>query len=341
VSCADRTEQLSRWYASWSSLTPQELLPVAGDASFRRYFRVPHAGASVILCDAPPETEKNAEFVALAEGLATAGLRVPTVLHADLEQGFLALEDLGDQTLLPLLNAQTVDEYYAGALGMLQDLATAEAADFSVLPYDRAHLAREMALFPEWFCQGLLGVDAHTDTADSFAALANLLCDRALAQTQVVVHRDFHARNLMLLADGSLATIDFQDAVLGPLTYDPVSLLKDCYLRWPNARVRDWALMHRERLAARGVAVPEAADFLMDFDFMGLQRHIKVLGIFARLYLRDSKPGYLQDLPRVMGYVQSTLERYPNVPALASFAAWLDQDVMPAVYQQAWFHASR
>ncbi|WP_439107650.1 aminoglycoside phosphotransferase family protein, partial [Congregibacter sp.] len=173
-----------------------------------------------------------------------------------------------------------------------------------------------------------------------FTTLQTLLCDRALAQAQVVVHRDFHARNLMLLDDGALATIDFQDAVLGPLTYDPVSLLKDCYLRWPDAQVRDWALRHRERLHARGIAVPAADDFVMDFDFMGLQRHIKVLGIFARLYLRDGKPAYLGDLCRVMGYVQSALATYPHIPALADFAAWFDQHVVPAARQQAWFHES-
>lgn len=313
---------------------------MAGDASFRRYFRVAGKDSSVILCDAPPETEKNAEFVALAGALAAAGLRVPAVLHADLEEGFLALEDLGDQTLLPLLNAQTVDQYYADALGMLQDLAVADAADFSLLPYDRAHLAREMALFPEWFCQSLLGLDLAEEATERFAAVERLLCDRALAQTQVVVHRDFHARNLMLLADGTLATIDFQDAVRGPVTYDLVSLLKDCYLRWPDDQVRRWALLHREGLAARGVVVPDADAFLMDFDFMGLQRHIKVLGIFARLYLRDGKPGYLGDLPRVMGYVQSTLKRYPTVPALAAFAAWFDREVLPAAQSQDWFHES-
>lgn len=313
---------------------------MAGDASFRRYFRVPHEGASIILCDAPPQTEKNAEFVDLAAALANAGLRVPAVLQADLEQGFLALEDLGDQTLLPLLTAQTGDEYYANALGMLQELALADAANFSLLPYDRAHLCTEMALFPEWFCQGLLGLNLDDGVKERFAALETLLCDRALAQTQVVVHRDFHARNLMLLADGTLAIIDFQDAVLGPLCYDPVSLLKDCYLRWPDDQVRHWALLHREGLAARGVAVPEPQAFLMDFDFMGLQRHIKVLGIFARLYLRDGKPGYLKDLPRVMGYVQSTLKSYPAVPELAAFAAWFDQAIVPAAQQQDWFHES-
>lgn len=334
----ERAAALARWYASWAGAMPEDLRGVAGDASFRRYFRVAGESESLILCDAPPETEKNAEFVALATGLAASGLRVPRVLHADLEQGFLALEDLGDQTLLPLLRAQTVDGHYGAALQLLQDLAVANPVDFSLGTYDRPLLTREMDLFPEWFCQGLLGLDFTAAMAGSFARFQRHLCDRALAQTQVVVHRDFHARNLMLLGDGTLATIDFQDAVWGPLTYDPVSLLKDCYLRWPDAAVRAWALQHHAALNARGVKVPDPQEFLVDFDFMGLQRHIKVLGIFARLFLRDGKPGYLQDLPRVMGYVQSALASYPEVPALAAFGTWFQSEVVPAATQQAWFH---
>lgn len=336
----ERAAALERWYASWAGSMPADLQGVAGDASFRRYFRAGGQGESLILCDAPPETEKNAEFVALAKGLAAAGLRVPKVIHADLEQGFLALEDLGDQTLLPVLNAQTVDGHYASALHMLQDLAVASPSDFALASYDRLLLTHEMELFPEWFCAGLLGLESSAEMANSFASLQEQLCDRALAQTQVVVHRDFHARNLMLPSDGTLATIDFQDAVWGPLTYDPVSLLKDCYLRWPDVQIRKWALMHRAGLSARGVTVPDAKEFLVDFDFMGLQRHLKVLGIFARLFLRDGKPGYLGDLPRVMAYVQSALASYPDVPALAGFADWFQRALVPAAAKQAWFHES-
>ncbi|WP_439100902.1 aminoglycoside phosphotransferase family protein [Congregibacter sp.] len=336
----ERTERLRLWFESWAGKPPQ-LEPVAGDASFRRYFRVEEEGRTLILCDAPPETEKNREFVSLAKGLAAAGLRVPAVLRADLKQGFLALEDLGDQTLLPLLNTETVDGYYGEALAMLEALAVADPGDFSLAPYDRAHLSREMDLFPEWFCEGLLGLDYDPNARRLFTALETLLCDRALAQTQVVVHRDFHARNLMLLDDGALATIDFQDAVVGPLTYDPVSLLKDCYLRWPDDRVQDWVLNYRDRLESRGTVVPNADEFLTDFHFMGLQRHIKVLGIFARLSLRDRKPAYLDDLPRVIAYVQAALADYPDTPEIAAFAAWFDDRVMPAARRQSWFYESQ
>jgi aminoglycoside/choline kinase family phosphotransferase len=292
---------------------------------------------SVILCDAPPETEKNAEFVSIASGFAQAGLRVPQVLSADLERGFLALEDLGDQTLLPLLDNRSVDGFYQQALGMLQDLAVADSRSFSLPPYDEVQLTRELSLFPEWFCKGLLALDFDAGAQAGFRCLEKSLCDRALGQTQVVVHRDFHARNLMVLDDGTLATIDFQDALLGPLTYDPVSLLKDCYLRWPDAQVSDWALRHHGVLKQRGVVVPSEQEFLRDFHFMGLQRHLKVLGIFARLFLRDGKPGYLRDLPRVIDYVRGALARYPEEPALAEFLRWFDDVVMPPVRRQSWF----
>ncbi|EAQ98016.1 aminoglycoside phosphotransferase family protein [Congregibacter litoralis] len=339
MSVTERAEQLAQWFETWKGVRPT-LKPVAGDASFRRYFRVAEEGRTLILCDAPPETEKNREFVSLAGSLAAAGLRVPAVLHADFELGFLVLEDLGDQTLLPLLTTRTVDGYYEEALGMLEALAVADPGDFSLAPYDRALLSREMNLFPEWFVEGLLGLDYDQSARGLFTALQTLLCDRALAQKQVVVHRDFHARNLMRLDDGALATIDFQDAVLGPLTYDPVSLLKDCYLRWPDDQVRGWVLAYRDRLESRGLGVQKADEFLKDFDFMGLQRHIKVLGIFARLYLRDGKPAYLGDLPRVMAYVQAALAGYPDSEEVAAFAAWFDDQVVPAAREQSWFHES-
>jgi aminoglycoside/choline kinase family phosphotransferase len=334
---AERAAHLAAWYASWSGEAAPDLRAVAGDASFRRYYRVKTATGSLILCDAPPETEKNAEFVTIAKAMAAAGLRVPQVLQADLEGGFLALEDMGDQLLLPLLNDQTAGAFYPQALEMLQALALARPDDFSLLSYDRAHLAREMRLFPEWFCEKLLGREPDRVGEAVFSVLEQTLCDRALAQPQVVVHRDFHARNLMVLDEGILATIDFQDAVLGPISYDPVSLLKDCYLRWPDQQVRDWALGHYRGLVERGVAMPTAEAFLKDFDFMGLQRHIKVLGIFARLYLRDAKPGYLADLPRVAGYVRSALANYPQEPALADFSRWFEASVVPLMQAQEWF----
>ena len=337
VNRADRQERLRRWYCAWSGADVTALEPVAGDASFRRYYRPRGVVPTLVLCDSPPDKEKNPEFLAIARGLEKAGVRVPRVLQADLELGFFALEDLGDQLLLPLLSRDSADTRYREALGMLCDLADAKRADFSVPDYDEAQLRTELGLFPDWFCSGLLGIELDEVFARRWQALEALLCARALAQPQVLVHRDFHARNLMVLADGSLATIDFQDAVWGPITYDPVSLLRDCYLRWPDAQVRDWALEHHKRLQARGIAMPPAAHYLTDFDWMGLQRHIKVLGIFSRLYLRDRKAAYLGDLSRVIGYVRDVLALYGAEPVLADFAGWFEGAVMPRARLQDWY----
>jgi aminoglycoside/choline kinase family phosphotransferase len=220
---------------------------------------------------------------------------------------------------------------------MLETLAAMDPNGLGLPQYDYRALAGEMALFPEWFCDGLLGMPLEGGARDLYDALERALCERARDQRQVLVHRDFHARNLMVLNDGDLATIDFQDAIIGPVTYDPVSLLRDCYLRWPVEDVRRWALMHRENLLRRGIAVPHPDAFLKDFDWMGLQRHIKVLGIFARLDRRDGKPGYLPDLPRVLAYVREVLAAYPGDTALADFAAWFDEAVMPRALAQPWY----
>jgi aminoglycoside/choline kinase family phosphotransferase len=341
VNTAARATALHAWYAGVAGIEcdPTALACVAGDASFRRYFRLarPDAG-SVVLCDAPPDREKNREFVAVASAFGAAGVRVPRVLAADPEQGFLALEDLGDRLLLPELNEDNVDGYYGLALAMLERLALIQGADLPA--YDASLLGQEMDLFPEWFCEGLLGLELDEVSRARYRRLRSVLIDRALAQAQIVVHRDFHARNLMLIADDHLATIDFQDAVIGPLTYDPVSLLRDCYRRWPPARVRDWALQHRAGLISHGMRVPGEKAFLTDFDWMGLQRHIKVLGIFSRLKLRDGKGAYLGDLPRVMTYVREVLAAYPDEPALADFGRWFDDEVLPRAGRQPWFTAT-
>ena len=334
----ERADDLAAWYGGWAGVPNPKLVLAAGDASFRKYYRV--AGVdrgSVILCDAPPDTEKTPEFVRIAHALEAAAVRVPQVLHADTSRGFLILEDLGDRVLLPLLSRDAVEGFYGEALTMLERLARIDSIPLALPPYDGQLLAREMRLFPQWFCAGLLGMPPTSEAQSVFDDLERALCERALAQTQVVVHRDFHARNLMVLADGTLATIDFQDAVVGAVTYDPVSLLRDCYLRWPLTDVRRWVLGHRERLAALGVAVPAPEAFLVDFDWMGLQRHIKVLGFFARLYQRDGKAGYLRDLPRTLAYVREVLALYPQEPALARFGAWFEEVVVPRAQIQSWY----
>jgi aminoglycoside/choline kinase family phosphotransferase len=336
-------EALTRWGAAQLGVRADgaTLTPVAGDASFRRYYRLRVQERCVILCDAPPATEKNAEFVAMAQALHKGGVRVPRLLGSDLSRGWLCLEDLGDQLLLPHLDEGTVDGYYGEALAVLERIARLATTGLALPVYDRPELEREMQLFPEWFCAGLLGLPLDAAARELFSELMAVLCDRALHQPRVLVHRDFHARNLMCLDGGELAVIDFQDAILGPPTYDAVSLLRDCYRRWPETRVRGWALGYRDRLLEAAVPVSRDDDeFLCDFDLMGLQRHIKVLGIFSRLWLRDGKRTYLDDLPRVLAYTRDVLAMHPDIPALAEFRVWLEAEVVPRARKQPWYRVS-
>ena len=226
---------------------------VAGDASNRRYFRAALGGRSRILVEAPPGTEKNAEFLAVRALLAAAGVRVPALYGSDLQRGYLLLEDLGDRLLLPELTTGSVDAAYRRAMDVLLRMAALETAGLDIPHYDAALLQEELGRFPAWFAEALLGHAPDEQERGLLHQLDSLLVASALEQPQVLVHRDFHSRNLMPQADGALAVIDFQDAVAGPVTYDLVSLLRDCYVRWPAARVRGWALDYRARLQAAGL----------------------------------------------------------------------------------------
>lgn len=330
------------------ALAPERMLsglrPVAGDASFRRYFRVQTDARCVIVCESPPSQEKNTEFLAVRRLLERADVRVPALIAADDRRGFFLLEDLGDMQLLPALSDESADRLYRRARQMLLALAAAPVppAGPGALPdYSGELLRREMDLFPVWFVHRLLEASADEPPAGVFEAFCVRLLDSAGCQPRVLVHRDFHSRNLMLLPDGALATIDFQDAVMGPLTYDAASLFKDCYLRWPRSRVEGWVLALRDEMRAAGILVGDesAADkaFLRAFDLMGLQRHIKVLGIFARLHLRDGKDSYLADLPRVVAYVEEVLDLYPDEPALQNFADWFRGTLRPRMQRQSWW----
>ena len=318
--------------------SPPSLSLVAGDASQRRYFRLEYAGHRYVLVEAPPATEKNAEFLQVRALLAQAGVRVPALLGADLSRGFLLLEDLGDRLLLAALDPVTVDGYYTSAFNVLAKMAALEGSDTGLGAYDQTLLTEELGRFQQWFVQGLLGYAPTTAEQTLLQDFFKVLVDSALEQPRVLVHRDFHSRNLMLLETDELAVIDFQDAVLGPVTYDLVSLLRDCYIQWPVARVQQWALQYRDLLCSRGLLVElDEAQFLRWFDWMGLQRHIKVLGTFARLYLRDGKPGYLTDLPLVLDYVVEILDKYAaEVPAFANFRAWFSLRMAPLIAQQDW-----
>lgn len=306
------------------------LVPVSGDASFRRYFRVHSHNLSWIAVDAPPDKEDSAPFVAIARAWEPLAIHAPLVHRADLEAGFMLLSDLGDTLYADRLDAVSADDLYARALLTLTHIQQCRTvAGRSLPPYDRALLMREMALFREWFLPRLLGL-ALTDAEqavldDVFEALTR----SALAQPRVCVHRDYHSRNLMVCEGGTPGVIDFQDAVEGPVTYDLVSLLRDCYVAWPPARVRDWALGYRDQAAACGIIAPvDDATFLRWFDLMGMQRHLKAVGIFARLKIRDGKGGYLGDIPRTLNYLLTVGEGYPEC---AEFVALLRTRVVPAM----------
>lgn len=319
-----------------------KLLAVAGDASNRRYFRATLGQTSYILVEAPPATENNQAFLAVRDLLAGAGVKVPAVYGVDLQRGFMLLEDLGDRLLLAELDGASVDGCYRHAMSELERIAALGAENIDLPRYDTNLLTEELQRFPEWFVQALLGHEPGAEERDLLDRLFGVLIASALEQPRVLVHRDFHSRNLMPQSDGSLAVIDFQDAVLGPVTYDLVSLLRDCYISWPAARVLEWALAHREALQSRGLLGEVEADrYLRWFDLMGLQRHIKVLGTFARLYLRDGKAAYLHDLPQVISYVLEIAGKYAGEePVMADFYRWFDDRLSPLIARQDWSGAA-
>ncbi len=325
-----RLEKLERWIAGLPGPPVDRLLPASSDASFRRYFRVHREGNTQIAMDAPPEREALDAWLHVARILAATGVHVPPVIAVDAEQGFVLIGDLGKQHYLEALGEGADPEpLYEAAIDALVQMQSGGAALASELPaYDRAMLSREMELFTEWFIGRHLGLAPVAAQRRTIAEAFEWLCDEALVQPVVLVHRDYHSRNLLVRADGNPGIVDFQDAVRGPVTYDLVSLLKDCYLVWPARRLNGWLDRYRERAAAAGIDVGvDRAQFLHWFDTMGLQRHIKVLGIFARLWHRDGKPGYLADLPRVLDY---TIAVTSALPELAAFDEYLRGEVVPA-----------
>ena len=315
---------------------PLQITPLAGDAGFRRYFRT-NTVPSLIAVDSPPAQEDNCAYVNKAHALQAHGVRTPIIYAVDYELGFMLLEDFGEQLLLPLLNPQSMDDLYTNAETCLLQIQQLPPNDQLFPHYDSQQLADEMALFYQWFVIELLGVSLDQDEMAMLDKLYASLIDNAVQQPQVVVHRDYHSRNLMLLANGDLGVIDFQDAVWGPVTYDLVSLLKDCYIRWPAAQVRQRVLAFKQRLidADTGLNIDDR-EFLRWFDLMGLQRHIKVMGIFARLSLRDGKHHYLQDLPLVIDYSLEVASQYPETQA---FCHWFRQRINPLLPSQNWYSA--
>lgn len=333
-----RLQQLEQWVSTIAAeqglaLSSDTLIPVSGDASFRRYFRAAGKQVNWIAVDAPPEKENSAPFVTLARDWFSRGVRVPAILAADLELGFMLLEDFGDRLLLPELVPDSADRLYGQALETLLQIQQIPADDLP--PYDEALLRREMGLFDEWFLDRLLGLQLGDDEQQLLAGIKTQLVESSLSQPQVTVHRDYHSRNLMPLPDGGLGVIDFQDAVRGAHTYDLVSLFRDSYIRWPDERVRGWVEEFRCALQAAGADVAESDQFLRDFDWMGMQRQLKVLGIFSRLSLRDGKDGYLADMPRTLGYLLRAAARYSETQP---FAHWLEQRIVPAMSAHSLFN---
>ena len=312
----ERQHRIQVWLESMFPGQAVRLAPASADASFRRYFRaVLSNGDHYIVMDAPPQYEDCHPFIKVAALFGAAGANTPEVLAQDLAQGFLLLTDLGDVTYLSVLNADNAGALYGDALDALVKIQVASRP--GVLPdYDRALLERELRLFPEWYITRHLGVALNAQQAQTLDSVFEAILANNLAQPRVFVHRDYHSRNLML-TEPNPGVLDFQDAVYGPVTYDLVSLLKDAYIRWDEEVVLDWVIRYWEK--ARRAGLPVAADFgafYRDFEWIGVQRHIKVLGIFARLYHRDGKTGYLKDMPLVMDYLRSACARYRELEPL-------------------------
>lgn len=313
-----RLTQLREWIGEMLGAAHFSLTPVSGDASFRRYFRFQSDDEQYIAVDAPPEKESNETFINVTHLLEAAGLHVPHIHYCSLDLGFFLLSDFGDTLLAHRLNHNNADALYQKAFDTLAVIRQAPATGLP--PYDRKLLTDEMELFREWFLDKRRAVPmTHTDHTLLDRVFARLV-ENALEQPQVFVHRDYHSRNLMLTDEDQLGVIDYQDAVCGPLTYDLISLLRDCYIDWPPERVRAWALAWRAQISDDDTLTgADEQTFLKWFDLMGVQRHLKVAGIFSRLYIRDGKPGYLQNIPRTLHYLKSITPHYPETRELAEF----------------------
>ncbi|MDO5506236.1 MAG: phosphotransferase [Pseudoxanthomonas suwonensis] len=297
------------------------------DAGFRSYWRTAGLAPSRIVMDSPPDKEDVRPWLRMRDVLEAGQVRVPRVLARDEDAGFLLLEDLGGNTLLQVIDAGNADAWFDAAITQLLKLQAIRAPD-DLPRYDEAMLLRELRLFDEWFCATHLGLQLDCAALEALDTAQRHLIDAALAQPQVLVHRDFMPRNLMPLIDGSLAVLDFQDAVIGPVAYDALSLFKDAFLSWEPARVQAWLTHYHQRASDAGLPVPGLHRFLRDAELIGIQRHLKVLGIFARLHHRDGKPKYLADAPRFIAYLDEALPRHP---ALAGLATFINQRVKPAL----------
>ena len=376
-----KSEELPEGFADWvaqklgCALNQMELKLVAGDASPRRYYRVMHSKGEfslgghhgtrkVMSCIAmvSPASENNQAFLSVGEKFAEFGVRTPKVWEQSQEKGWFLLEDFGDELLLSVLTAGTsapgpssATQLYQSAFDVLTRITSIPCEGADIPRYDAQRLKFEFTIFPEWFLSGLLKLTVDDEAQKRITDLSQYLSDVFREQPQVWVHRDFHSRNLMLLNSGDLGVIDFQDAVLGPITYDPASILKDCYVRLPRddqmkfldrylAQLKkiggpdDGSDMNQPERLASQLSTVSAGQFQKWFDLTGLQRHLRVLGVFSRLHLRDGKSGYLTDLPLVTEYVREALQTTaPTNASVAEFQIWFESDVMPVIRKQPWY----
>ncbi len=309
-------ELLRQWLAAQLASGEFDLVPASADASFRRYFRATAGTKSWIAMDAPPGHEDCRPFVHVAGLLRAAGVNAPRVEAQDIERGFLLLTDFGNTTYLQALGEANATALFGDAIGALIKWQLASRPG-ELPPYDEALLARECALYPEWYIARHLGVTLSETQRHTLAEMTGLIVARALAQPSVYVHRDYMPRNLMV-TDPNPGVLDFQDAVFGPICYDIVSLLRDAFVSWDEERVIDWSARYWEQAKRAGLPVdPDFGVFYRDLEWMGLQRHLKVMGIFARIHFRDGKPGYLEDTPRFVRYALAVAERYRELAPLA------------------------
>ncbi|MCX7106185.1 MAG: phosphotransferase [Methylococcales bacterium] len=296
----------------------------SSDASFRRYFRIQTTDGHYIVMDAPPEKENIEPFIKVAQLLSRSFINVPTIFQQNSKDGFLLLEDFGSQCFYDQLNEDNAPEFYENAFKTLFKMHTCSALKNSDLPiYNEALLQRELGIFEDWFLNQLLDIEI---SSSQWNSVCSILVTSALEQPVACVHRDYHSRNLMLTNEDSPGVIDFQDAVVGPITYDLVSLLRDCYIAWPNGQVEQWMIDYYEKLLHAQVIDCSPTCFKRWFDLMGMQRHLKAIGIFSRLHLRDGKSNYLNDIPRTLGYVMTICENYPE---FEDFGVFLRNQILP------------
>lgn len=319
---ANRRARAEAWAAEQAGWTDWQSAAISSDASFRRYYRLISDKCSVVVMDAPPEQESVSAFVDIAGRLSAENLHAPAILAVDFEHGFVLLEDLGQHPYHQVIDADNADRLFGDALAALRCMQT-RVAGAGLPAYDPARLLQELALFPDWFLAHHWAVEPTDDELDAWDHVCALLIRWAQDQPQVFCHRDFMPRNLML-AEPNPGIIDFQDAVIGPISYDPVCLFRDAFLSWPEARVDAWLEDYRRSGRETGLPLPASPDlWRRTCDFMGVQRHLKVIGIFARIRYRDGKPAYLEDAPRFFAYLEQAIARNPELAPLERLlASW-------------------